>query len=378
MVRPDVAFFVPRQEWPPTLPASAAEYWSWVLEQGQEYSSGRYVVTVRTYLHLREAGFPCELVDEVPGDGIVITHSDFLPFAPGRSDQDVEAPWTRRPRFEDWLGSTFVVAFQGDRPRNPYPEILLVQNAHDVAVNGRSVRSRLMGLKLHHIPFWNQPGLRPRDPERGDRFETVAFFGNPFELDPALRGPEWARALDDMGLKWSMPCPAAWNDYRSVDAVVAARQFDYPGGWLWKPATKLFNAWLAGVPAVVGPESAYRAERRSDLDFLEASTPAEAASALARLRDDPALRQSMVDNGHRRTPEVSDEGFTRRWRRFIEDDAIPAYQRWRQWPPFIRGLRRSRRVAGIGMEAAVRPLGKAVGRVRGASPDLFEHKGDWN
>lgn len=36
-----------------------------------------------------------------------------------------------------------------------------------------------------------------------------------------------------------------------------------------KPALKLFNARHAGVPAILDAESAYRAERMSELDYIE-------------------------------------------------------------------------------------------------------------
>src|SRR5436309_1927650 len=67
-----------------------------------------------------------------------------------------------------------------------------------------------------------------------------------------------------------------------------------------KPASKLVNAWLAGVPALLGPEIAYRELRRSELDYCEVSSLAEAQAAVDRLLGDPGLYNAMVENGRAR------------------------------------------------------------------------------
>jgi hypothetical protein len=95
-----------------------------------------------------------------------------------------------------------------------------------------------------------------------------------------------------------------WPDFRTVDAVLAVRPAACPRRDS-KPATKLCNAWLAGVPALLSPEVAYRELRRSPLDYLEVAGPEEAKGAVDRLLAEPGLYQRMVANGRERAAEVT-------------------------------------------------------------------------
>lgn len=90
-----------------------------------------------------------------------------------------------------------------------------------------------------------------------------------------------------------------WNDFSETDLVLAVRP---PSGdlHLRKPATKLCNAWLAGVPAMLGPESAYRSLRRDELDFIEVGARAEAEAAVLRMLQEPARYASMRERASER------------------------------------------------------------------------------
>jgi hypothetical protein len=125
------------------------------------------------------------------------------------------------------------------------------------------------------VPHWSQPGLLPRDPARGARIERAAFKGFSANLHPGLASADWREALARRGIEWvadvavyrRSETPAErldWNDFRAVDAVVALRPAR-TGGHLNKPATKLYNAWRAGVPAVLGREAGFRELRQSEL-----------------------------------------------------------------------------------------------------------------
>jgi hypothetical protein len=110
--------------------------------------------------------------------------------------------------------------------------------------------------------------------------------------------------------------------------VLAVRRFQGVDDFAWKPATKLYNAWHAGVPAVLGRESAYRAEWKSELDYWEVDTVEEALDALKKLRDDVALRRAMVENGKQRSQETEPQVLAQQWMQFLTEVAVPAYHTW--------------------------------------------------
>jgi len=120
-----------------------------------------------------------------------------------------------------------------------------------------------------------------------------------------------------------------------VDAVLAVRPAACPRRDS-KPATKLYNAWLAGVPALLSPDVAFRELRRSPLDYLEAAGPAEAKSGVRRLLAEPDLYRRMVANGRARAAEFSAGAVLARWFELLEE-ILP-----------VRLARRSGGVRGMG------------------------------
>ncbi|MFB2919453.1 MULTISPECIES: glycosyltransferase [Aerosakkonema] len=118
-----------------------------------------------------------------------------------------------------------------------------------------------------------------------------------------------------------------WHDFSDIDAILAVRSFDEQY-YTSKPATKLYNAWHAGLPAILGRETSFQTERKNELDFIEVTSVQEAIAALVRLRDDKNLRHAMVENGRVRAEETQPENLVKRWRNFLTDVAVPAYERW--------------------------------------------------
>jgi len=260
------------------------------------FNTGVHVWVGQTYLRLKRAGHPVTLTASAPSSGIVVTHADHVPAL---------------LRARSLWSHLTIVAARADRPRQPLADVEVVQNARSTD-----------GARAIHIQHWPQPGLVPRDSRRGDAVEHVAFKGTVGEMTPEFAAPEWAAALGQQGMAWRCDAVAwggntasyatSWNDYGDIDVVVAMRK-DVSHLYLKKPASKLINAWLAGVPAILGPEQAYRELRRSDLDYIEVSTAAEAGQALARLKSDPALYRAMVANGLCRGEEVSAAACSARW-----------------------------------------------------------------
>ncbi|MGF1521776.1 MAG: hypothetical protein ACFBSF_05585 [Leptolyngbyaceae cyanobacterium] len=312
MRQPFISFYIPPALWTDDMPKDATQNWG-------GFGLGVYAWTIQTYLRVRDAGLPCALVDRLPERGIVFLHRNGFQF----HKQGIEV-----------LPQRLLVCFQADVLPHPDAQVHIVQNPTQANPP----------TQTYFMPHWPQPGLKPRASERGDRFETIAFFGHTNNLAPELTGPEWGKMLEDLGLVWHTvvntnrwnehrTLDTRWNDYRQVDAVVAVRGFApsllaQTNAYRHKPATKLYNAWLAGVPAILGCESGYQAERQTDLDYLEVTCLDEVKQALKRLQEDPDLRQAMVRNGQMRSRAIAPETLTQRWLGLIQDTLLPIYEQW--------------------------------------------------
>jgi hypothetical protein len=294
---PPIFFYIPQiEEVFNTLPARANDYW---FGFGGSITSGVYAWTLQTYLRLKENDFPCDLTGVLPNSGIILAHRASLPFY-------------LRPN-----SKTLLVCLQADYSPHPYAQLHVVLNMNKASEK----------LSRYYMPHWPQAGIIPRAPERGLKFENIAFFGIEKNLAPELQSPTWSKQLAAMGLNWKVVSKDRWNDFSDVDVVIAIRSFD-DRDYKDKPATKLYNAWCAGIPAILGAESAYQAERKSDLDYFEARSIDDVINTLRLLRDNNELRQQVVENGYRRAKSIAPESTTRRWQQFLTDVAVPEYKSW--------------------------------------------------
>ena len=300
-------------------------------------SRGQAAWVLQTYLRLARAGLPVGLSGRLPAEGLVVFHA-----------RDKREAAHRLPR----LAATALVAVRGDRCEVYAADFEILQN-------GRWADGR----RRFFLPHWPQPGLVPRDPARGARIGRAAFLGLQVNLDAGFRSGAWRDFLRGRGIEWAADAVepvesetggvgARWNDYSRVDLVVAVR--DLRGrGHTGKPATKLCNAWLAGVPAILGPEYAYRELRRRDLDYIEVRSLEEARAAVIRLQEEPALYRAMVENGLRRAEEFTVQAVTRRWADLLYETlpramATDAFRRSRRVPARLRSLwRRLARLAAL-------------------------------
>jgi hypothetical protein len=269
--------------------------------------TGEHAWILQTFLRLRAAGHPVELRSAPPPEGVLVFHA--------KHRFDVVARWRE-------LDRVALVAVRGDNRDPDMADFEVVQNGR-FATPGRRF----------FMPHWPQPGLVPRDPARAERLENVAYKGFARNLHPELRSSEWRSFLTERDKVWRADAvdfaDAAtdagaidWPDFHEVDLVVAVRP---PSRSLHseKPPTKLINAWLAGVPILIGPEHAARELRRSPLDYIEVTDRAEAEAAVDRLRNDPGLYRAMVDNGRERGREFTVEATRDRWRRLLFETLPP-------------------------------------------------------
>ena len=289
-----VAFYLPRETSLPRLRELDPD------RDWRELVRGERAWILQTYLRLKFAGRPVELVDEVPTQGILVYHKK-------HERQILEA----RVNHLGGYRALTMIAVRGDRRASRWADFQVVQNPLQVDEPSRFL-----------APHWPQPGLLPRHPERGTRIERVAFKGFSANLDRAFLEPDWGEFLARRGVDWDFDAIAFregvdagdthWNDYRETDLVLALRPGHDPTQD-HKPATKLVNAWTAGVPALLGPEQAFRSLRQSELDYLEISDLAAAKAAVDRLLAAPDIYRAMVENGFRRSADFSPQVVTEFW-----------------------------------------------------------------
>ncbi|MEL6815119.1 MAG: glycosyltransferase [Cyanobacteria bacterium J06598_3] len=307
---PPITFFIPPALWPDDLPMVLGENWA-------GYGLGLYAWTVQTYLHLKKAGLTCQLTSELPTEGIVLCHSNAL-----------------RSVVIEPLPSRLLICIKAEAPLSEWASLHIVQNPRDVSV----------AANRYYIPHWPQPQLIERDKSRGDRFETVAFFGHEDNLAEELRSYAWQVALAERGLKgrvvantnhWNQysNLDTGWNDYHDVDAVIAVRSFDpvrrwLTGGFAGKPPTKLYNAWLAGSIPILGVESAYREIGQRGKDYIEVKSFESLLDKLDRLKADVAMRRALMKAGRVRSRSYTPDKIVRKWQIFFNAVAIPAYAEW--------------------------------------------------
>lgn len=316
---PPIYFYLDPNQVPlENLPQNTQSYWQW---QCAEHSispmqSGGCFWTLQTYLYLKEYGFPCELVNTMPNEGIVLSHRDFL-------DASFRPP-----------KNLLLVCLRSDVDRHPYAQLHIVQNPNQIIK-----KSPISLWESHFMPHWPQASLVPRDPQRGDKFENVTFIGNEVNLVPEFREDFWYEQLENLGLQFQKKLAHdEWHDHSNIDVIIAIRSWGKQNYWRGKPASKLYNAWHAGIPAILGFETAFKAEKKSDLDYIEATSVAEVISALKLLRDNPNLRRSMVKNGLIRAKETQPQQMVDKWQNFILNVAVPAYYNWQAMPSWQQKL----------------------------------------
>jgi hypothetical protein len=305
-----IQFFVPpRKEMREPLPDRAEDYWPW-LSSHAKFADGRYNWTIQTFLYLRAAGADVKLVRSLPRRGIVCSHRDFLPL-------------TLLPSPD-----LFLVCIKPDRREHTWAHFYIVQNPKD-----RIFSKDRYGWRAAALPHWPQGSLIPRRTDRGEQCENVAYFGRRLNLAPELKTPEWSAELRALGFNWMLVPSQQWHDYSDIDITVAVRSFDDrpladplldPNS---KPPSKLINSWLAGTPAVVGPESSFRNIRQNPLDYLEATSGDALKAALIELRANRPLYRDMVAHGAERAREFSVDMCISRWCAVL-NDVEQRYERW--------------------------------------------------
>lgn len=271
--------------------------------------------SAQLYLDLKQRGLDVRLVSKpIPGQICVIPYYYLKP--------------------QDWLYKSYVIACHHDCPH----PVLCDQQ---VVIN----RSRVLDATHHFVPHRPQPNLQPRDQHRGDRIQNLVYKGHGHSLDAAFRSDAFLAEVNALGINTifnleGKDCTFAdWANYTQSDVLLAVRnntEFDIS----LKPALKLVNAWFAGCPAILGPEPAYQALRKSPLDYIEVYTPEEAIAALKYLQANPEIYLAMIANGFQRAQEFTVDQVSLAWRNLLAGPVATGYDSWRQASPLQKHLGR--------------------------------------
>ncbi|MFZ4680916.1 MAG: glycosyltransferase [Terrimicrobiaceae bacterium] len=321
----EVHFYLPEKY----LPDSARqEAWKegkiTTLEQGGKIACAQCWI-YQTWVALQSAGVKVNLTPEIPREGILVGLSGFF-------GDDFRAP-----------DDVFFAGIVADYLPHPGAHLHILQNP----VHARRLRHSA------YMPLWPHPNLIPREANRGDVFETIGFFGDAQNLAPELRDPAWIEQLGAMGLRLVIYDANRWHDYSDADCVIAIRGFGL-SPYLHKPATKLYNAWLAGVPFIGGMDSAYAADGRAGVNFLQASSPQELLSQIRRLKDDVTLRHKLVAAGYEASRHFNATAILERWKTLLAQDLPDRARKWRQRSPLSRRIFSFSQAAGVWLDRKLR------------------------
>lgn len=258
------------------------------------FIDGIDVWIIQSYLIFKAAKLPFEVLfsDEIMADAVNILHRDEI-------------------HLKRNLHRGFILGIRADRPPLYMADLTVCQN--------RSLAAKTHGL---YLPHWPQPGLIPRNPKRKDKLENIAFLGRQVNLDGRISGVDFQTFLNHRGLHLVQD-EKRWHDYREVDASIALRQIPEIE-ICTKPASKLTNAWLAGVPSVLGDEPAYAELRRHPYDYLAVASPQDILGALDRLGQKEEYNK-FREHARRRAQEFTREKTLQKWVVLLEKIVIPAY-----------------------------------------------------
>ncbi len=255
-----------------------------------------------TYLHLKRKHINVSISDRfIPGEICVVSSLEL--------------------GIKDRTFNSFVVGCRSDGFQPPLCDLTVVQNK--ICIDSKTDV---------FIPHWPQPGIIPRLKERGNTIENIVFKGDEINLYESFRSPEFKQELEKLGVTLRINGklenqPVMWHDYSTDDLVLAVRDLTEEDA-LVKPASKLVNAWIAGVPALLGPEPAFGEQRKSELDYIKVTTPEAVFEAVKLLKSQPELYQKMIANGQKRAEDFTTEKMIQRWYELLAGPVADGYKHW--------------------------------------------------
>lgn len=281
-----------------------------------ELLSGEDAYVIQTYVQLKLRGLNVHLVSEFIPNQICIAHYDCL-------------------SIKDYPFNSYVICCRVDRPRPQICESTIVQNPLNIC-----------DKTIFYVIHWPLLNMIPRNKERGNNISNIIYRGGTLNLAKTFKDEQFLEKLQSISINVSVSPPTDyqrikvnWNDYSEGDLVLAVRNLTEYDLTL-KTDHKLVNAWIAGVPALLGPEPAYQRLRKSELDYIEVRSPEDVISAIKGLRDNPKLYQAMIENGFERAKSFTPDRIAEDWRNLLAGFIYEDYQRWLNQPYLWKSLGR--------------------------------------
>jgi hypothetical protein len=218
--------------------------------------------------------------------------------------------------FGGWHYRCYTVAIRADRPPVYAAHWVIDQNPLHPQPGHR------------YLPFWPVPGLLGRDANRGSEIRKLCHIGRDGAAPEWFDDPGFHADLQALGVSFEVRTQR-WYDYSDVDLALGYRH-EAPTMLAFKPASKLINAWLAEVPALLGPEPAYENLRRSQVDYLPVDSAHGVVAQVKYLQAHREIYRAMIANGIDRGAEFSTEAVRKMWLDWLCEEVLPGYLRWRR------------------------------------------------
>lgn len=294
-LKPTLFFYVDKEHFPSKIPSSVND----PVVKNIDNRNTWYAWTIKTFLYLKDV-FHCELTLKLPSRGIIFYFRGSINLSFKPSPQQ------------------FLICMVGDATWHPYANINVFQNFYQSKIFKN-------GFFMQH---WLLEDIIPNDKPFQNPIPTISYFGDFVNLDPYFKSDEWLEDLSDLGFKWVEKPNHEWNNYQNVDIIIAVRRFNSNINFIQRPASKLLNAWHGHVIPIMGKECAYQAYKTSADDYLEVDSIAELKDVLKNLKTNPLLVKNILDNGTRRSKEITNDVIKMEWVNFINQVVYPRADKW--------------------------------------------------
>lgn len=274
--------------------------------QPNEFNSGPECWILQTYIRLSRLGLTAQLSNHCVPSAVNICFNSEL-----RNGLRCE--------------NCFIIGVRADYPSVKKADLQIVQNKAQI------------GEDSFWLPLWPQSGILKRSRlGKPHHVRRVAYFGrNVNHYTRILREASgWFKvrqavlnACNDLQLELVERTSGDWNDFSDIDVAVGIRSFGRRG-YDTKPASKLINAWLAGVPFVGGADSAFLQIGSPGFDYLRVTSAEELAMSLERLKSEPDFYNSIVDRGKVMSAPYDHEQIGQLWLGLLKGEVLARYSEW--------------------------------------------------